>query len=65
MTLGQVGRDFAPMQWLIEGWSALRNQAHNALTHFAHDDEDSAQGAGPDSQRRVWWPQTWSTTMIG
>ncbi len=53
------------MQWLSEGWSAFRNQAHNALTHFAHDDEESAQGAGPDSQRRVWWPQTWSTTMIG
>ena len=50
------------MQWLSEGWSAFRDQA---LTHFTHDDEESAQGAGPDSQRRVWWPQTWSTTMIG
>ena len=40
MTLGHVGEDFAPVQWLSEGWSALRRQAHDALTHFRGSDDD-------------------------
>ena len=45
MTLGHVGEDFAPVQWLSEGWSALRNQAHNALTHFKHAEEEPAEAS--------------------
>ena len=41
MTLGNVGKDFTPVHWLSEGWSALREQAHNALTHFQHNDENT------------------------
>ena len=40
MTLGHVGEDFAPVQWLSEGWSALRRQAHDALTHFRSGEDD-------------------------
>ena len=43
MTLGNVGKDFLPVQWLTEGWSALRDQAHNALTHFQHDEAEAAE----------------------
>lgn len=42
MTLGHVGEDFAPVQWLSEGWSALRRQAHDALTHFRGNPDDTA-----------------------
>ena len=43
MTLGNVGKDFLPVQWLTEGRSALRDLAHNALTHFQHDEEEAAE----------------------
>ena len=46
MTLGNVGKDFLPVHWLSEGWSALREQAHNALTHFKHDDDAAEPPAG-------------------
>ncbi|MCP5181673.1 MAG: Hsp20/alpha crystallin family protein [Pseudomonadales bacterium] len=44
MTLGHIGEDFKPMQWLSDGWNALRDKAHNAITHF-RDDDDKPVGA--------------------
>ena len=39
MSLGNVGAATAPISWLQEGWAALREYAHNALTHFKGEDE--------------------------
>jgi HSP20 family protein len=51
MTLGNVGKDFLPLHWLSEGWAALRDQAHNALTHFKSDEEATADPSSPAVQR--------------
>lgn len=42
MTLGNIGASAAPLSWLTNGWSSLRDHAHDAITHFKHD---------PDSQQ--------------
>jgi HSP20 family protein len=50
MSLGNIGAQSPPLSWLTKGWSALRDHAHNAITHFNHapdtleatDDVDSS-----------------------
>ena len=47
MTLGNVGQNFAPIDWVNNGWHWMRDRASQALTHFSHDDHsgDSTQTA--------------------
>ena len=47
MSLGNVGAPTAPISWLQEGWSSLREYAHNALTHFKHSEEDQGEEQSP------------------
>lgn len=42
MSFGRFGEDFKPLQWLTEGWTNLRDKAHNALTHFRENKEPAA-----------------------
>jgi len=41
--------DFKPLQWLSEGWAALRDKAHNALTHFQEDGKPGAAAPAAES----------------
>lgn len=42
MSLGRLGEDFKPLQWLTEGWNNLRDKTHNAITHFRENRETAA-----------------------
>ena len=55
MTMGKVGE--SAMQSFAEGWHALRDKAHNALTHFRHDDDD--EEAGGDAAEVAQPSQRW------
>ncbi|MCR9276961.1 MAG: hypothetical protein NXH85_03225 [Pseudomonadaceae bacterium] len=47
MTLGNIGKPMIGSNLLSKGWSSLREQAHNALTYFKHD--EPAQTADNES----------------
>lgn len=42
MSYGRSGEDFRPLQWLTEGWTTLRDKAHQALTHYMENKEADA-----------------------
>ncbi len=46
MTLGNIGKQPAPLSWLNKGWSSLQDYAHSAITHFKHE---AAQPAGAEA----------------
>lgn len=54
MSLGNIGKPMIGSNLLSKGWSSLREQAHNALTYFKHDDEqeeaanDNESSDGPE-----------------
>lgn len=50
MTSGHPLDDFKPLQWLSEGWSSLRDKAHNALTRF----RGSPDGQPEESDTHSW-----------
>ncbi len=54
MTLGHIGKPMIGTNLLSKGWSSLREQAHNALTYFKHDEQEQTadDDAGPDSPER-------------
>jgi HSP20 family molecular chaperone IbpA len=49
MTLGNIGASSAPLSWLTKGWSALRDHAHGAITHFEHEPDRKEGGDDEDS----------------
>lgn len=49
MTIGDIGHQPSPLKWINEGWAALKERAHSAITHFAPTDESetsSEEGRG-------------------
>lgn len=51
MSMGEVGKEIWPLHWVSEGWSALREQAHNAITHFKSTDDSGAEEQLPSTRR--------------
>ncbi len=49
MSLGHIGESLLPLSRISEGWNALCQKAHDALTHFHH--EDTTEPAPPEAQR--------------
>ena len=41
MTIGNIGHQPNPFAWVNEGWEALKERAHSAVTHFASTEENS------------------------
>ncbi len=51
MSMGEVGKEIWPLHWVSEGWSALREQAHNAITHFKHSGDGSGDEEFPKTRQ--------------
>ena len=47
MTIGNIGHQPNPFKWINDGWSALKDRAHAAITHFTPA-EDAANEEGSD-----------------
>ncbi len=56
MSLGNIGADAAPMSWIHRGWAALSDYAHNAITHFSHDQHEQ-----PDDEKT---PARWGIVAV-
>ena len=62
MSLGNIGAPAAPVGWLRKGWSALSEYAHDAITHFSHDDEDQTEA--DNESRDVSTPARWGIVAV-
>ena len=62
MTIGNLGHNFAPVEWVSSGWQNLRHKASDALTHFKHEDAEkttpAATGPGAEAGEEQT-PGTW------
>lgn len=55
MTIGHLGHH--PLEFINDGWNALKDRAHLAITHFAPAEETSAEtsDSDPESKRQGSW----------
>ena len=51
MTMRRLGDNFHPLSWLSEGWAALRDKAHGALTYFQPDEAEETTSDETHPQR--------------
>lgn len=51
MTLGHIGYQPNPFRWINDGWEALKDRAHTAITHFSPAEEE---GSGEPQAQGGW-----------
>jgi HSP20 family protein len=54
MTIGNVGENFKPLNWLAEGWAALRDKAHSALLYFQPPEAAEEESGDAAIQAQRW-----------
>jgi len=59
MTMGHVGEDFEPLNWLSVGWAAMRDRAHNALTPFSDSPISTETDAADAVNKKVDTETRW------